>query len=182
MGDGKRATGAYADRSPRFCPLGEVSPGRRPACLSRERRHDPPMAVGGKSAPWTTQHRRLVGHQADITTVVFSSDGRLLGSSSLDGTARIGDVTSGAPVQVLGQAIRTHSPRLPSTPITAPLPQAALIIPCGCGMRPAASACGCGARGIFGERTVAFSPDGKWLAYSGSDLAIYLRIGAPGCW
>lgn len=45
--------------------------------------------------------RRLEGHESTVSSLAFSADGRLLGSTSYDGTARLWNVTTGECVQTL---------------------------------------------------------------------------------
>lgn len=115
---------------------------------------------------------KLVGHSEAIWRVAFSPDGRFLASNSVDGTARIWNLRSGKEVfslQVskIGQLSLSQDGRLMATVLPSnsnPWMQAGDIslrdLPTGREITRVR-------KGKESIQTVAFSPDGRYLAASG---------------
>jgi WD40 repeat protein/cell division protein FtsL len=73
--------------------LREIPPESRLGSASLQVAHD---ALGPRAERWSC-HARLLGHEGRITGVAVSSDGRLVVTGSLDGTARLWRTDGGEP-------------------------------------------------------------------------------------
>jgi WD40 repeat protein len=123
----------------------------------------------------------LRGHQADVSSVSFSPDGRRLASASDDGTARIWDPATGLEIRRINPGrrkeyiFRPHESRRESVTCICNSPDGRLLASTTAdGQVQLASALEAGRSTFLGAHNGAawcavFSPDGKLLASGGED-------------
>jgi WD40 repeat protein len=122
----------------------------------------------------------LTGHDHQVFAVTFSPDGRLLASSSIDGTIRLSDPATGRVVQELSTGPAPTPAPLAFSPdgetLAAGSANGAVnlwVVKTGQPREPV--------RGHVGfVHAVAFSPDGRWLASGGLDGSVQLIDRARG--